>query len=69
MITGERNALCLDGPYHGALVRVEQDVGAVEVPDPTEAFGGRARYRITRERVHHPSRHAPFVVLRWTGDD
>ncbi|WP_019631415.1 hypothetical protein [Actinomadura atramentaria] len=66
MIAARVNALCLDGPFRGALVRVEQDVGAVEVEDPA----GRdrpARYRITRERVHHPSCRDPFVVLRWAG--
>ncbi|MCD0452984.1 hypothetical protein LO762_27945 [Actinocorallia sp. API 0066] len=61
------NAVCRGGPFHGALVRVEQEVGAVDVADPAGG-GGSARYLITRERVWHPSSTRPFVVLVWTGE-
>ncbi|MGI5326002.1 hypothetical protein [Actinomadura nitritigenes] len=67
--TSTVNAICLDGPYRGALVRVEQEVGVVVVPDPTGTTSSRASYRITRERVHHPSHHVPFIGLRWVAQD
>ncbi len=61
----EVNAICLDGPYRGALVHVDQEVGVVDIADPTGSTPAIAAYRITRERVHHPSHHTPFVGLRW----
>ncbi|MDX6740689.1 hypothetical protein [Actinocorallia sp. A-T 12471] len=59
------NAMCHGGPFHGALVFVEQEVGIVVVADPGGADGVEARYLITRERVWHPSSAVPFVVLVW----
>ncbi|ROO86090.1 hypothetical protein EDD29_3653 [Actinocorallia herbida] len=59
------NAICHGGPFHGALVRVDQDVGIVAVADPGGADGVEAGYRITRDRVWHPSSAVPFVVLTW----
>lgn len=59
-------AVCVGGPFHGALIRLEQRVGVVTVPDPR---GGSATepYRITRDRVWHPCRETPFIVLVWIG--
>ncbi|MBW8483133.1 hypothetical protein [Actinomadura parmotrematis] len=68
MTPPEANALCADGPCRNTLVRVEQDIGIVQVAVPSGRPVAAARYRITRERVHHPSRSAPFIVLRWIAD-
>ncbi|WP_433238576.1 hypothetical protein ACQPYK_31035 [Streptosporangium sp. CA-135522] len=62
------NAICLGGPCHGMLTHIDQDIGTVTVPvprrSPEEPETG-ARYRITRERVHHPCCAAPFIALHW----
>ncbi|GII57770.1 hypothetical protein Pth03_61590 [Planotetraspora thailandica] len=62
------NAICLGGPCHGMLTRVEQDIGLLTVPVPRrspEEPDSTASYRVTRERVHHPSSAEPFVALYW----
>ncbi|MEV4749827.1 hypothetical protein AB0K21_25900 [Streptosporangium sp. NPDC049248] len=63
-----RNAICLGGPCHGMLTHIDQDIGTLTVPVPRrspEEPEGTARYRITRERVHHPCRTEPFIALHW----
>lgn len=64
MTTEPANAICLGGPCHGMLVRVDQDIGSVVVPLPAPKTG-TADYHITSERVHHPSCPAPLIVLHW----
>ncbi|MEV7006531.1 hypothetical protein [Streptosporangium sp. NPDC051022] len=62
------NAICLGGPCHGMLTHIEQDIGTVIVPVPRRSPDeprADARYRITRERVHHPCCTEPFTALHW----
>ncbi|MEV8637152.1 hypothetical protein AB0395_36475 [Streptosporangium sp. NPDC051023] len=60
------NAICLGGPCHGMLVHIDQDIGLVAVPVPYRRPGDpEAHYRVTSERVHHPSHTEPFVALHW----
>jgi hypothetical protein len=62
------NAICLGGPCHGMLTHIDQDIGTLTVPVPhrsPEEPETTARYRVTRERVHHPSCAGPFIVLHW----
>ncbi|MEZ0072055.1 hypothetical protein [Planotetraspora sp. GP83] len=68
------NAICLGGPCHGMLTHIDQDIGIVTVPVPShspehpedpEDADATARYRVTRERVHHPSCAEPFIALHW----
>ncbi|MDP9846865.1 hypothetical protein [Streptosporangium lutulentum] len=62
------NAICLGGPCHGMLTHIDQDIGVLSVPVPRrspEEPEAAARYRVTRERVHHPSCAEPFIALYW----
>jgi hypothetical protein len=62
------NAICLGGPCHGMLTRIGQDIGTLSVQIPyrsSEEPEATARYRITRERVHHPSCAEPLIALHW----
>ncbi|MFF5206246.1 hypothetical protein [Streptosporangium sp. NPDC000396] len=62
------NAICLGGPCHGMLTHIDQDIGTLTVPVPrrsSEEPETSARYRVTRERVHHPCRAEPFIALYW----
>jgi hypothetical protein len=58
------NAICLGGPCHGKVVRIEQDIGLVDVPLPPPD-SGTTDYRITAESIHHPSSRIPLTVLHW----
>jgi hypothetical protein len=62
------NAICLGGPCHGLLTHIHQDIGTLTVAVPGGRSGGEpetARYRVTRERVHHPSHPEPYIALHW----
>jgi hypothetical protein len=62
------NAICLGGPCHGMLIRIDQDIGILRIPLPPPSARkstATAGYRITRNRVHHPSCREPFVALSW----
>ncbi|MDF5752254.1 hypothetical protein [Spongiactinospora sp. TRM90649] len=69
------NAVCLGGPCHGLLTRVDQDLGLVRVPVPNDTgpddTGPRgtvtAEYLVTRERVHQPGQSGPLLALHWAG--
>jgi hypothetical protein len=58
------NAICLGGPCHGKVTRIDQDIGMVTVPLPSPATG-TADYHVTAESIHHPSSRDPLTVLRW----
>ncbi|GAA1017305.1 hypothetical protein Aple_033530 [Acrocarpospora pleiomorpha] len=64
-MTPRPNAICIGGPCHGLLVRIDQDVGVLRIDHETLPD---ARYRVTADRVHHPSSSQPFVVLSWADD-
>lgn len=64
MDTQSINAVCLGGPCHGTLTQIGQDIGSIDVPLPPPDDGSTG-YHITKERIHHPSCHAPLVVLHW----
>ncbi|AWS42824.1 hypothetical protein [Streptosporangium sp. 'caverna'] len=61
------NAICLGGPCHGMLTHIDQDIGILTVPVPRRSpeEPEAARYRVTRERVHHPCCAEPFIALYW----
>ncbi|GAA1262352.1 hypothetical protein Psi02_74780 [Planotetraspora silvatica] len=62
------NAICLGGPCHGMLTHIDQDIGVLAVPVPRRSPDDPeavASYRVTRERVHHPSCSDPFIALHW----
>ncbi|MCF6471827.1 hypothetical protein FAF44_26040 [Nonomuraea sp. MG754425] len=68
-VTGhDCNAICLGGPCHGLLTRVEQDIGILTIPVPRQSPDQpetRARYRITRERVRYWGQAEAYVALHW----
>jgi hypothetical protein len=62
-------AVCLGGPCHGMLTRIDQHLGHVDLPVPDRDGQGApavppARYHVTRERMHHPVLADPITVLR-----
>lgn len=64
------NAICLGGPCHGMFTHIDQDIGTVTVGVPDlgpEGAGAAARYRVTRDRIHHPGCAVPVVALHWAG--
>ncbi len=68
MNTTPHNAICLGGPCHGMLTHIDQDIGLPAVPIPRRSpdeLETTASYRVTRERVHHPSCADPFIALHW----
>ncbi|GGQ19390.1 hypothetical protein [Streptosporangium pseudovulgare] len=67
-----RPAICLGGPCHGLLTRIDQDVGLLAVPIPRRSPDEPARdagYRVTGERVRYHGHAEPYVVLHWTDED
>lgn len=65
----ECNAICLGGPCHGLLTRVDQDIGVLTFPVPRRSPdepAADARYLITRERVRYHGRE-PYIALHWAG--
>ncbi|WP_433440299.1 hypothetical protein [Nonomuraea sp. CA-141351] len=65
------NAICLGGPCHGLLTRIDQDIGILAIPVPRrspEEPELSADYRVTRERVCYHGQHEPYIALHWAGE-